>query len=419
MAFSMGALLRRVCSGAQLVCLGNKLLMDGRYTFLSMFLSGLMQGLCIAQDGGTELRATPDDNSPGLLVLADGKVMNGRFLPRPDGYEVEVQGGRMFIESERVRFIAKDLDDAHQRMRSSFSELTPQSHMELARWCLTNKRTDLARREVLDALHKDPNRVDAQRLLQSLVQQNEGASKTPGGSGLTEFPALAKPSGPAPEARSLAGLSRSVAQDFTRHVQPILMNKCANAGCHGVRSISSFQLTPSHRGTSVSLAERNLASVMKQIDLTRPSTSPLLTTLEGNHADSATPVFRGRSGAVQMKTLRDWVGAVSNDSAPELNEEVRERQEQIQLASMSKTLEPESDSETDESMMAPHGRVLTTTETDVRFLQKASRANARDAFDPSKFNQQFYKSTRTENSDQTLKDIQTRPSETNEGLSLD
>ena len=419
MAFSMGALLRRVCSRAQLVCLGNKLLMDGRCIFLSMFLSGLMQGLCIAQDGGTELSATPNDNSPGILVLADGTVMNGRFLPRPDGYEVEVQGGRMFIESERVRFIAKDLDDAHQRMRSSFSELTPQSHMELARWCLTNKRTDLARREVLDALHKDPNRVDAQRLLQSLVQQNEGASKAPGGSGLTEFPSLTRPSGPVPEARSLAGLSRSVAQDFTRHVQPILMNKCANAGCHGVRSISSFQLTPSHRGTSVSIAERNLASVMKQIDLTRPSSSPLLTTLEGNHADSTTPIFRGRSGAVQMKTLRDWVGAVSNDIAPELNEEVRERQEQIQLASMSKTAEPESASATDESTMAPHGRVLTTTETDVRFLQKASRANARDAFDPSKFNQQFQKSKRTENSDQTLKDTQTTPSETNDGLSLD
>ena len=90
MAFSMGALLRRVCSRAQLVCLGNKLLMDGRCIFLSMFLSGLMQGFCIAQDGGTELRATPNDNSPGILVLADGTVMNGRFLPRPDGYEVEV-----------------------------------------------------------------------------------------------------------------------------------------------------------------------------------------------------------------------------------------------------------------------------------------------------------------------------------------
>ena len=419
MAFSMGALLRRVCSSARLFSLGNKLLMDGRCIFHSMFLSVLMQGLCIAQGGGTELRATPSDNSPGILVLADGTVMNGRFLPRPDGYEVEVQGGRMFIESDRVRFIAKDLDDAHQRMRSSFSELTPQSHMELARWCLTNKRTDLARREVLDALHKDPNRVDAQRLLQSLVVQNEVASKAPGGSGLTEFPSLSRPSGPVPEARSLAGLSRSVAQDFTRHVQPILMNKCANAGCHGVRSISSFQLTPSHRGTSVSIAERNLASVMKQIDLTRPSSSPLLTTLEGNHADSTTPVFRGRSGAVQVKTLRDWVGAVSNDIAPELNEQVRERQEQIQLASMSGTVEPESDSAINESTMAPHGRVLTTTETDVQFLQKASRANARDAFDPSKFNQQFQTSKRTENSDQTLKDTQATPSETNDGLSLD
>ena len=291
--------------------------------------------------------------------------------------------------------------------------------MELARWCLTNKRTDLARREVLDALHKDPNRIDAQRLLQSLVQQSEQAPKSSSGSGLSEFPSLARPAGPVPEARSLAGLSRSVAQDFTRHIQPILMNKCSNAGCHGVRTTSSFQLTSSHRGTSVSIAERNLAAVMKQIDLSRPSSSPLLSALEGNHANTSAPLFRGRSGAVQMKTLRDWVGAVSNDIAPELNEEVRERQEKIQLASMSQSIEPESDATVDETNMGPHGRVLTTTETDVRFLQKASRANARDAFDPAKFNQQFGKPTRTENSDQAPEDNENKSNDTDENLTQD
>ena len=393
--------------------------MDGRCTFLSILLSGVIQGLCIAQDSGTELRATPNDNSSGILVLADGKVLDGHFLPRPDGYEVEVQGGRMFIESARVRFIARDFEDAYQRMRASFSELTPQSHMELARWCLTNKRTDLARREVLDALHKDPNRIDAQRLLQSLIQQSEQSAKSSGGSGLSEFPSLARPAGPVPEARSLAGLSRSVAQDFTRHIQPILMNKCSNAGCHGVRTTSSFQLTSSHRGTSVSIAERNLAAVMKQIDLSRPSSSPLLSALEGNHANTSAPLFRGRSGALQMKTLRDWVGAVSNDIAPELNEEVRERQEQVQLASVSQSIEVESDTDVDETAMSPHGRVLTTTETDVRFLQKASRANARDAFDPAKFNQQFGKPTKTENSEQTPNDNENISIGTEESLIQD
>lgn len=411
------------CAESRLVAnwlaMGIKQLMDGRSIFLSMLLSAVIQGTCVAQDGGTELRATSNDNSSGILVLADGKVLNGRFLPRPDGYEVEVQGGRMFVESARVRFIAKDFDDAYQRMRSSFSELTPQSHMELARWCLANKRPELARREVLDALHKDPNRIDAQRLLQSLVQPNEQASTSSGRSGLTEFPSLAKQSGSVPEARSLAGLSRSVAQDFTRHVQPILMNKCANAGCHGIRTSSSFQLTSSHRGTSVTIAERNLAAVMKQINLSRPSSSPLLSALEGNHANTPAPLFRGRSGAMQMTTLRDWVGAVSNDIAPELNEEVSERQERIQLVSMSQPLEAATDTVADEVTMTPHGRTLTTTETDVRFLKNASHANARDAFDPSKFNQQFYKSTRTEHSDQTPKDMQTTPGETTEGLRRD
>ncbi|MFO1002542.1 MAG: hypothetical protein U0936_19600 [Planctomycetaceae bacterium] len=391
-------------------------LMDGRCTFLMILLSGAIQAICIAQDSGPELRATPNDNSSGILVLADGKVLDGRFLPRPDGYEVEVQGGRMFIESARVRFIARDFEDAYQRMRASFSELTPQSHMELARWCLNNKRTDLARREVLDALHKDPNRIDAQRLLQSLVQQSEQAPKSSRGSGLSEFPALARPAGPVPEARSLAGLSRSVSQDYTRHIQRILMNNCASAGCHGVRTTSSFQLASSHRGTSVSIAERNLAAVMKQIDLSRPSSSPLLSVLEGNHANTSAPLFRGRSGAAQMKTLRDWVGAVSNDIAPELNEEMRERQEQIQLASMSQAIEPESEAAVDETTMGLHGRVLTTTETDVRFLQKASRANARDAFDPAGFNQRFGKPTSTQNSDQAPKDNENMSNETNESL---
>ena len=83
---------------------------------------------------------------------------------------------------------------------------------------------------------------------------------------------------------------------------------------------------------------------------------------------------------------------------------------------MSKSIEPESDAIVDETNMGPHGRVLTTTETDVRFLQKASRANARDAFDPTKFNQRFGKTTRTENTDQAPQDNENMPMGTDESL---
>jgi hypothetical protein len=120
-----------------------------------------------------------------------------------------------------------------------------------------------------------------------------------------------------------------------------------------------------------------------------------------------------------MKTLRDWVGAVANDIAPELNEEVRERQEQVQLASMSRSTEPESSASFNESTMNPHGRVLTTTETDVRFLQKAFRANAHDAFDPARFNQQYGKPTRTENAAQAPNNKENMSDDTNEDLTQD
>jgi hypothetical protein len=89
------------------------------------------------------------------------------------------------------------------------------------------------------------------------------------------------------------------------------------------------------------------------------------------------------------------------------------------LTSMSKIVAPEADSASEEHTMLPHGRVLTTTETDVRFLQKASRANARDAFDPAKFNELFHKSPRTENSDQTLDDNKLTSASAPEALNQD
>ncbi len=330
----------------------------------------------------------------GLLVLVDGKVLDGQFTPRPDGYDVRVAAGRMFIGSERVRFFASDLPDAYRRMRSSQAELTPEVHVELARWCLANKLRDEAHREVLDALHLDPNRTDAKRMLATLIQES-GRS---GGSGLTEYPSAGKSMAPSVDARSLAGLSRSVAQDFTRRVQPLLMNKCANAGCHGGGTDSSFQLASAHRGSSPTIAERNLAAVLKQIDLAQPAKSPLLINVVGSHGNLNTPLFRGRLGAQQLDILRSWVSAAANDVSPNAREENAVLEPKIQLTSAvalqvapsggTRHLSPDGE--------IAHGRQLSADETDPKFLAEAVRANAHDDFNPSVFNARFHGNIRPE-----------------------
>jgi len=371
--------------------------MDGRCVIIMLFSALLAPALCTAQDERMKPTAQGSSNNPhGLLVLVDGKVLDGEFTPRSDGYDVRVAAGRMFIGSERVRFFASDLPDAYRRMRLSQAELTPEVHVELARWCLANKLRAEAHREVLDALHLDPNRTDAKRILAALIQHS-GLSGSPG-SGLTEYPSTARSTAPSIEARSLAGLSRSVAQDFTRRVQPLLMNKCANAGCHSGGTGSSFQLASAHRGSSPTIAERNLAAVLKQIDLAQPAKSPLVVEVEGTHANLNAPLFRGRLGAQQLDILRSWVFMAANDIAPNAQQENSAVEPIIQLTSASaldtapsggtRRLSPDT--------TIPHGRQLTSDETDPKFLAEAARANAHDEFNPSVFNTRFHGKTRHE-----------------------
>ena len=378
--------------------------MDGRCKICLTMLLLLSHSLASAQESSqtsSERVSSPKPLPLGILVLVDNQIVKGRCTPRPDGYDVEVTGGRMFIESQRIRFVAKDPDDAYLQMRRSQGVLTPDVHMQLARWCLDNNMKQYAELEVLDALRRDPNRTDARRLLASLTRNDEGGSKS--ATGFTEF-TTPKRSAIEVESRSLAGLSRPIAQEFTRHVQPILMNKCATAGCHGTNAESTFQLSSTARGSSPVIAERNLAAVLKQVDLTRPSSSAFLSVLEKAHGGQSVSMFRGRAGSLQMKVLRDWVYSAANDIAPEANLEIAERKAAVEEARRKSLITAVREaSESGNSVASfqsspgstsmsdnPHGRLRSIEETDHAFLEDAEKANAEDAFSPSAFNRKYH-----------------------------
>ena len=335
-----------------------------------------------------------------LLILVDGQVISGHVTPRPDGYDIQVSAGRIFINSDRVRFAAANLPEAYDRMRDSISEFTPANHMELARWCLGNKLYSQARREVLDALHLDPNRDDAKRMLRALEQVGEQSQTAIKGTGLTEYPSQTEIQRPAIETRSLAGLNRTVAHSFVRDIQPLLMNKCATSGCHGISAKSQFKIVSTHRGSTPAIAERNLAAVLKQIDFSNPPTSPLLKIGEQAHGNMASSAFPGRSGAMQFRVLQNWVRQASHDIAPDAIAEAAEQggvksefaQSGIrQVAARNESRGRVEMLRTPEDAPGnPHARKLTTDDTDGRFLQQAKYANRRDAFSPDEFNRRYH-----------------------------
>lgn len=381
-----------------------------------------------AQEGS--MSAAPDR----FLVLNNGRVIRGKLTPRIDGYEVQLPNGRLFIDSEQIRFPADTMADAYRKMQKARLELTPKTHIELAQWCIANQMIPEARRELLDALHLDPERSDAKRLLQKVVKQTDRQSA----SGIDGNEIISGDAGaqqtevkhsPVVEARSLAGFSAPVAERFVRQVQRVLVSKCSGGGCHSGNH-GDFQLQAMRNGSTPLIAERNLAAVIRHIDVQAPESSPLLTALSGNHGGLKTPVLRGQAGRVQAEMLREWVLSAATDLNPELKESRRQNPPELKSAvvppepvivrasgrdvSHISEASPETQSSeivpvsgistsSDETELADTGLIrkqkatavdhqatVSTDDSDQMVLKEIATMNRRDAFDPELFNQKYH-----------------------------
>ncbi|MBW3542925.1 MAG: hypothetical protein KY476_21900 [Planctomycetes bacterium] len=259
----------------------------------------------------TEPTAAPAVNFDGLLVLKSGRTIAGRIRHSSGGYVVEKENGRMLVPEEMVEFPARDLVDARRLYRRRNPHPTAAFHVSLARWCVTNQLFDEAREELREALAIDPHRVEALHMLRRLEEVLDPAPGKP-----QPPPAQRDEAGfEQPDATSLAGLSRDSAREFTTRIQPLLMNKCANAGCHGSQDDSPFRLQMVKAGFGAHRlhAERNLAAVLEQIDRDQPRRSPLLIASAGNHGKGGRPIFSGSFGSEQRAMLEAWVAMVAGE----------------------------------------------------------------------------------------------------------
>lgn len=244
-----------------------------------------------------------------FVLLTSGRVLAGQVTQNAQGFLVSSGTGSIQVSYEQARFVSDSMDQLYRQLRNEQPEPTADERLQLARWCISYGMYDQARIELKHALRDEPDREDLRlqlKRLAELIKPSKGEDK----------PRTFRSSDGyvIPQVESLGSLSRESAETFSARVQPLLINKCGNARCHGTAADNSFKLyhVSSGQNSHRLYTERNLAAVQAFLDLERPTESPLLTLPRGNHGTVGT-IFGGSAGAKQLEVLEIWVKKVALD----------------------------------------------------------------------------------------------------------
>lgn len=270
----------------------------------------IAQSDIVGPPGSSLNQTTTSSKDERVLVLRTGRVMKGRIKTISTGWLVSTDRGNAVIPFQQVHFDADDLNEAYLRLRIQNGRPTVASHLRLAEWCLSQNILAEAARELRDALEKDPGNETARLMLDRVDTEIRRRTPEPVPEQPVNDVVLIPERDEEPqteEVRSLSGLSPDTAREFVASIQPLLLNKCGNARCHGSAASNDFQLTRLRGGASHSrvVSEKNLASVLRYIDPDQGGTASLLRIVRGSHAGQT--VFHGRYGAVQMQTFQQWI----------------------------------------------------------------------------------------------------------------
>ncbi len=205
-----------------------------------------------------------------------------------------------------VEAICRDMQECYQVRRSHIVIGAATDYLNLVEWCLRHSLPHEAEAALAEATVVEPNHPK----LGVLRRRLELALAQPATSTVSETRSV--------EQTSLEELDRAVRslpprsmEQFTTTIQPLLLNHCATAGCHGPQSSSDFHLLrlPANRTASRRSTQRNLVAALAMIDRDDPSASPLLTAPSGPHGTTTSAIF-SKHQSQQFRQMVDWVSLV-------------------------------------------------------------------------------------------------------------
>lgn len=260
-----------------------------------------------------------------VVLLTNGELLSGKVSLAGDQYFVWVPEGEIRLPTKRVQRVCDTVDDAYSYLaRSSMGSID--DHLGLAAWCLRYELLGYAAKEISAAiaLNADHPRIAlfARRLelAQTRLKAPSAVSdaSTDNLSTETDEPEEIGP--------VVLDLAEGGVAEFTSRLQPLLINKCAGAGCHGTSTESSFRLIRNvgNRYPTRGQTQQNLIAVLQQIDKEQPQNSPLLLKpLEPAHGGQSGLLFSDQDQA-QYERLVEFANLVGDKPLPPVGDKPEE-----------------------------------------------------------------------------------------------
>ncbi len=362
--------------------------------------------MALAAHFAAQVRAQDADygSSHGVLLLGNGEMIAGEITSAGDRFDVVRAGSELRVKASDVQVVAHDALECYQFLKAKLQSDRADAHLGLADWCLRHDLLEPARQEIEEARagHASGQRIAALELRLELATREPEPGAAPQASSKQQTTT-------ADLDRMVRGMPDGCVETFTNTIQPLLLNYCSTAGCHGPASQNSLRLlrTPSHKAGSRRSTQRNLHCVLSAIDRERPGDSPLLTMPLRPHGTAKAAIFTNREVA-QYQQLYAWVNKVAHRKAPPGNHpaSVEEPTSPTLLQTVGKPRHPKKAQATAErKAAAPTDKEVDSTPSDAAAFPEAGRnpeTNVkrgatstdqfvpRDPFDPEIFNRQYH-----------------------------
>ncbi len=280
--------------------------------YLVMFLLGGSWPLVAAAQSDTF--AIPATNPNRVLLLRNGQTFTGAITKSQDKQAhytlIDALGNQLRFPHDQVEFVSDSILEIYAYRRATQVRTNAHACLALAQWCMHLRLFDQAQQQIDNAISLDgPSatitllEVRLNLLRSPYVHQAAQSNGRVAATNIVSADQVQQRINEFPD---------GVVYHFIHSVQPLLLNRCALAACHGPNPKSSFVLfrTSAKRIIPHRISLRNLYNTLATLDLVRPENSSLLKAATTVHGPQNQPTL-GVDESQRIASLVDWVRVVA------------------------------------------------------------------------------------------------------------